>query len=45
MGDVKQLGLVPEDCEAYGDLSTCVRSKFLSGGGGLGRVGGGICLK
>ena len=29
-GPVKPLGLVPGDCEAYGGMSTCVRSKFLS---------------
>ena len=28
---MKPLGFVPGDCEAYGDVSTCVRSKFLSG--------------
>ena len=31
---MKPLGLVPGDCEAYGDVSTCIRSKFLSGVGG-----------
>ena len=31
---MKPLGLVQGDCEAYGDVSTCVQSKFLSGLGG-----------
>ena len=39
---MKPLGLVPGHCEAYGDVSTCVRSNFLSEVRGLGRkVGGG----
>ena len=42
---MKPLGLVPGDCEAYEELSACVRLKFLSGGGGgqgWWKVGGGV---